>query len=221
MSDGASSPTSPPHAADRQITLQVGERRFITTRETLVAESGFFAALLSGCWDDVQEDGSYFIDADPNLFEHILRYLRRAVFPLFYDLAKGHNHALYLALLGEARYFQIPRLQNWLENKDYFHAIKVQCTVETQEDIKFLSTTLPTSVDVEYYPGWGTKKVYVCPRGVFVHRGRPESCGKSCMKAQGDADAVYDDEPCPKAVIVKKEVLLDMQSLLRGSPSPS
>jgi hypothetical protein len=95
----------PSLAADTPIHLQVGGRRFTTTKETLTEESAFFSSLLSGRWENALEDGSYFIDADPVLFEHILRYLRRGVFPLFFDTAKGHDPYLYLALLEEARYF--------------------------------------------------------------------------------------------------------------------
>ena len=62
-------------AACRPITLPVGERRFVTTAETMTQDSGFFAALFSGRWDNAQADGSYFIDADPQLFGHIMRYL--------------------------------------------------------------------------------------------------------------------------------------------------
>jgi len=39
------------------------------------------------------------------------------VLPIFYDNAKGHNHALYLALWEEAKYFQISRLEHWLKSK--------------------------------------------------------------------------------------------------------
>lgn len=48
-----------------------------------------FAALLSGRWDHERADGSFFIDADPELFEHVLRYLRHSVLPIFYVSAKG------------------------------------------------------------------------------------------------------------------------------------
>lgn len=48
-------PRLPRQAADRRIALQVGERQFVTTREALVAESGFFASLLSGRWVNAQE----------------------------------------------------------------------------------------------------------------------------------------------------------------------
>ncbi|KAF7717802.1 Uncharacterized protein PECH_008441 [Penicillium ucsense] len=92
--------------ASQQVVLQVGDRRFVTSRDTLTTESGYFAALLSGRWNDAREDGSYLIDADPYLFEHILQYLRQGVPPLFFDSAKGHDRLMYLALYTEARYFQ-------------------------------------------------------------------------------------------------------------------
>lgn len=198
-------------AQARQITLQVGESRFVTTHETPVTESPFFASLLSGRWDNALPDGSYFIDADPALFKYILRYLRRRVFPIFYDIDKGHDHALYLALLEEARYFQIARLQDWLEEKRYLGAVSVQCSLEV-EGAGYLSTTLPSDTRVEYYPGWGVKKVYVCPRRYECHRGAPEACGTKCMKVQGDADAIYDKEPVLRLLVVRKRTVLDMRA---------
>jgi hypothetical protein len=63
------------------------------------------------CYSDVQADGSYFIDADAELFEHILHYLRHGVLLVFYDKSNGHDHAQYLALLKEAEYFQITQLE--------------------------------------------------------------------------------------------------------------
>jgi hypothetical protein len=62
--------------------------------ETLKYGSDFFAALFSGRWDNARVDGSYFIDSEPQIYEHIMRYLRRGVYPIFYDNVKGHNHAL-------------------------------------------------------------------------------------------------------------------------------
>ncbi|QQK43725.1 Potassium channel tetramerization-type BTB domain [Penicillium digitatum] len=193
--DEGTGQNSPPTQA-RQITLQVGERRFVTTLQTLVPESNFFASLLSGRWDDARADGSYFLDADPTLFEHILRYLRRRVLPIFYDIGKGHDHALYLALLEEAKYFQIARLQDWLENKQYLHALSVECSIEEDEGTP-CRTTLSTDTSVKYYPGWGTKKV-------------------QCLKARGDADAVYDEEPVSRWLVVKKRTVFDMQACVAG-----
>lgn len=111
---------------DGIVTLQVGEQRFVTTPETLTRESGFFSALLSSRWDNKQPDGSYFIDVDPELFKHILRYLRRRILPIFYDKCKGHDHALYIALLEEAKYFLIPRLEKWLDERRYLQAVSVR-----------------------------------------------------------------------------------------------
>ena len=206
---------SPP-AADGQVTLQVGERQFLTTRSTLVRESGFFASLLSGRWDNGREDGSYFIDADANLFEHILRYLRRGVLPVFYDKARGHDNALYLALLEEAKYFQIPRLIDWLEREHYVRALKIEHTAYEADDVEELCVTRDTESDVEYYPTWKAEKVYVCPRGIPVHRGDPRACGKNCWKVQGDADSTYEEEQVLRTLVVKKRTVLDSQACLAG-----
>lgn len=84
------------------------------------------------------EDGPYVIDADANLFEHVLRYLRRGVFPLFYEESKGHNFGLYLALLKEARYFKIKRLEQWLDKKRYLDTVKTEYSATELEGVKNL-----------------------------------------------------------------------------------
>ncbi|KAB5578302.1 hypothetical protein GE09DRAFT_1052363 [Coniochaeta sp. 2T2.1] len=120
------------------------------------------------------------------LFDHILRYLRRGVLPIFFDQARGHDYALYLSLLEEARYFGIFRLEEWLANKRYLNVFEIKRTLEIRGDdlpLKVLEghdETLTTNVVVKYHSWWGTKKIYVCPRGIPVHRGRPEACGKQC-----------------------------------------
>ncbi|TEY39010.1 hypothetical protein BOTCAL_0472g00030 [Botryotinia calthae] len=200
-------------AAGGPITLQVGERRFVTTRNTMTGESHFFAALLSGRWDsNEQADGSYFIDADPDLFEHILRYLRRSVLPIFYDPIKGHDHALYLALLEEARYFQITRLENYLKKKIYLCAVKTCSSVEELEG--FWSETRSTDENVEYHPRWETKKVYICPRGIGVHRGNPSACGRQCKNARGDSEYIYEDVPVLKTLVIRKQLVVDQTACI-------
>jgi len=109
------------------IVLQVGNRQFTTLRDSLTVKSEFFHSLLSGRWEhNRQKDGSFFIDANEDVFEHILDYLRRGVFPLFYDGSKGHDFAKYLSVLEEARYFQIEPLQKWLEEKRYLEVVKIR-----------------------------------------------------------------------------------------------
>ena len=81
------------------VTIQVGERAFTTTQDTL-SKSGFLTAMLSGSGEgDLLDNGSYFIDADPDIFEYVLRYLRYGIFPLFYDQSRGHDYHRYLAVL--------------------------------------------------------------------------------------------------------------------------
>ncbi|OOF94197.1 hypothetical protein ASPCADRAFT_36969, partial [Aspergillus carbonarius ITEM 5010] len=166
-------------------------------------ESTFFTSLLSSRWiSNALPDGGYFIDADPILFEHILRYLRRGIYPLFYSPDKGHDYALYAALLEEARYFGICRLQTWLEEKRYRNAVEVRTWTETIDD----GDTRPVNEWVEVYPKWGINKIYVCPRGITVHRGWPAACGRQCHNARDGGEYQYDEEPVVKLFVVHKEV---------------
>jgi hypothetical protein len=74
-----------------------------------------------------QSDGSYFIDADPELFEHLLRFMRRpSVFPLFYNTIQGFDYGLYSRLQEEANYFQIDTLYEWIKEKQYLLAVKIE-----------------------------------------------------------------------------------------------
>jgi hypothetical protein len=95
-------------------TIKTSQRNFITDPERWSGQSLYFKRLFSGEWNDKQEDGSYFIETDAAIFEHILRYLRTGILPLFYDREKGHDFALYQAVLEEAKYFVINRLEKWI-----------------------------------------------------------------------------------------------------------
>lgn len=168
--------STPELAHTAKITLQVGERRFNTTRETLIRDSPFFATLLSDQGGHPQEDGSYFVDADGDLFEHVLRYLRRGVFPIFYDKLKGHDYALYLALLQEAKYFGIVQLQNWLEHKNFLQAVKITYTYEgahdkTENGPPIATLTTPANTEVEWLNvNFRAEKGWICPHEISSHR---------------------------------------------------
>lgn len=56
-------------------------------------------------------------------------------------------------------------------------------------------SVVPSGMTLEYHPRWGSKKVYVCHRGLLQHRGRPEACGRRCQAARGDDDARFEEEP--------------------------
>jgi hypothetical protein len=102
------------------------------------------------------------------------------------------------------------------ENRQYLSALSVECSLEQIEEPGELSARLPSDTAVEYYPKWGAKKVYVCPRGIYCHRGQPERCGAKCMKAQGDADAVYIEELALRVLVVRKRIVLDMHACMHG-----
>ncbi|KAI4952145.1 hypothetical protein J4E91_003607 [Alternaria rosae] len=112
----------------KTLILDIGGRKFKVSRDTLRAESGLFRHQLSGRFPwEPEANGSYFLDADPDLFEHLLRFMRRPeVLPLFYDAAKGYDYDLYNRLEAESQYFQIDVLHDWIKEKKYLNAIRVQ-----------------------------------------------------------------------------------------------
>ena len=64
-----------PPARPRLVRLNVGGTVFTTTESTLTKESRYFAALLSGEYNDRQGD-EVFVDRDPAHFAAVLQYLR-------------------------------------------------------------------------------------------------------------------------------------------------
>ncbi|KAJ2967421.1 hypothetical protein NQ176_g9670 [Zarea fungicola] len=113
---------NPAPVLDSRIVLRVGEKQFFTTRTTL-AESQLLATLLSTC---ATHNGEYFLDADPDMFVEILRFLRTRRFPLFYDHTVGYDIGRYGELLVAAQFYQIPTLETWLEKKRYLGAVVIR-----------------------------------------------------------------------------------------------
>ncbi|OXV11449.1 hypothetical protein Egran_00794 [Elaphomyces granulatus] len=211
MSDCESLSNSPePSPLTTTVTLQVGEEWFTTTTTTLCSESAFFAAMFSGRWPNTpQPDGSYFVDADPKLFKYILRYLRDGTLPLLY--ANGAcDHGLYISLLEAAKFFGIDHLQQWIEKKRFLQAIKTSWSGNIVEGTVSLGANTTPDEDVQIYPVQTTKKVYVCPRGIYVHRGNPSACGKMCAKARAD-NFEYEEEPLLSTLIISKKTTVDYE----------
>jgi len=205
-----------PAPNDSIITLQVGDRRFTTRSHTLTKESRFFTSLLSGKWGDKHSDGSYFIDSDPAVFEHVLRYLRSGVLPLYYQKDAGHDYGLYIAVLEQADFFGIERLQEWIKEKQYLEAVKIQRSARVLESAIDLCETTSADEEVEYHYLRKTEKVFVCPRGIHIHRGKPQSCGRQCRNAQSDTADVYVDEEVLKMVERREKVIFDHELCLGG-----
>lgn len=112
------------------ITLQIGEGAFQTTVFTLSGNSTYFASLFSGRWNiGCDHDGSLFIDADPKAFEHLLRYMRTGVMPLFWSQAGGFDLGLYNSVLASADYFGVEKLVSWIKEKKFFNAVNFEYTL--------------------------------------------------------------------------------------------
>lgn len=116
------------------VTIKTSQRTFITDPKGWLGHSKYFDNLFSGKWADKQDDGSYFIESDANIFEHILRYLRTGVLPVFYDRLLGHDFPLYQSLLEESQYFAIDRLKKWLCERKYLDAVKIHYTATETQD---------------------------------------------------------------------------------------
>jgi len=199
---------------ERSITLRVGERLFTTFPSTLVAGSSFFASLLSTRWaGSKSDDDCYFVDADPELFAHILSYLRREVLPIIYDKSHGFDHAFYQALEVEAGYFGVEKLRKWVGEKGYLRAVTIQYSVEEVKGEGYsgegYSTTVDGNTERSYYPSWTIDKVYQCPRGIFVHSGNPGACGRACESAKGDGGNQYVERSLLRTLIVTKRTIFN------------
>ncbi|KAI1388633.1 BTB/POZ protein [Hypoxylon trugodes] len=199
-----------------RVTLQVGERRFTTLRDTLVGESEYFAARLSDRWSDCDEDGSYFIDSDPTLFSYILSYLRSGSLPVFFDsVTLTWDHAKYLTLLSEARYFGIEKLCVWIDKQQYLDVVTLEKTMEIIENVqksesvnRILNHPFQGDRRLDISTTWSSRQAYVCPRGIPVHYDDQSKCGRACENARDDNDGKIDYEEIPvlKAVVTTTNV---------------
>ena len=206
MSSPGGSTITPSHI-DKEITLKVGERVFNTRRETLTEKSHWFDSYLTRWNSNRQQDEPVFVDADGDVFSHVLRYLRHDIFPLFYSASKGHDYALYHAVHEQARFFQIPRLERWIEEKSYLTAVQTWISVEALPNLAAMPKFVGADTNVECHPIWKVEKVYLCPRGIPVHRGRPEACGRACRDAGEGKETEYEDEGSWIVAAVRKKTV--------------
>jgi hypothetical protein len=108
------------------IMLDVSGWKIRTEKATLQAFP-YFQNLLAR-WNDCSnrlEDGSYYIDADPKIFQHILQFMRRpSRFPLFWTKDTRFDYVLYNKVETEASHFRLYDLRDWIRNKRYLDAVK-------------------------------------------------------------------------------------------------
>ncbi|KAJ3174076.1 hypothetical protein HDU88_000043 [Geranomyces variabilis] len=110
---------------DDIVKLNVGGREFLAGQSSLTIKSPYFATLLGGGFSHQLVNDHIFIDADPDMFGHILRYLRRLQYPLFYKNGE-FDIALYAQLRAEAEFFGLERLEKWIRYKGFVSAVEVE-----------------------------------------------------------------------------------------------
>jgi hypothetical protein len=177
------------------IVLDVCGRKFRTTKSTLQT-SDYFNNLFTR-WEDCadrQEDGSFFVDADPDTFEHLLNFMRRpSRFPLYWTKEKGFDYVLYSKLAVEADFFLLHDLRDWIRKGRYLGAIRTDLRI-TKEPLLYFSGTCNTlqghPVIENFYGDTGGSGPYRCPLG--RHDGYPSSCHSNCHKERGTSGAQFD-----------------------------
>ncbi|KIW34055.1 uncharacterized protein PV07_00857 [Cladophialophora immunda] len=213
------------------VTIKTSQRTFITDPEGWLGQSLYFKALFSEKWDKKQEDGSYFIESDANIFEHILRYLRTGVLPVFYDRLTGHDFPLYQALLEESKYFAIDRLQKWLCERKYLDAVKIHyLATETQDrgsyrkhttnmpdgrtfmvEDRFVEITTSSNTETTMVPVTRQRNSFYCPDA--KHGKSTEEYCRSCIGRARDGgisvSGGWRTEDQLMWCIVRKEVVFD------------
>lgn len=171
-------------AASERIALLIGEKQFTTTRTTILPSA--VLTRLTTLQAPPVEGTPYFIDADPDLFTHILRYLRTGMYPLFYDADRGHDEPQYLALLNQAKFYEISKLEDWLASKSYFDVAQRRTWAKTMllcgegqiehlEELTHLKNEVLTILEVEESRG----KCFRCPKSNWRHDGKRASCLKA------------------------------------------
>jgi hypothetical protein len=120
-----------------------------------------------------------------------------------YDNGKGHNHALYLALLEETKYFQIPRLEHWLKGKRFLQAIKIRYFADELEG--HLGRKLEAWMNMWNITRSGRQGrcTFAHVESLFIVVTRVHVAGS--MNAQGDAENVYEDEQILKTLVIQAD----------------
>lgn len=211
---------SPPPRGTTKICMQVGERRFTTTINTLTDQSAYFRALFASRGKNMPAELHFFLDLDGDVFTHILRYLRNRVFPVFYDNAKGHDHSLYAMLLGQARFLQIPQLEQWLTAKTYLEVITVTSMITEIEFNGLFVTKTGIDTKVEFCSHVRTRG-YVCPRGIAGHMGKPENCGSKCNNARANYVDKNEDETSAAMFMTQAKIEFNQELCMQGTTSLS
>ena len=196
------------------INLDVGGKMFRVRPETL-SQSPVLRSMVNERGETSGSDSlpqnTVFIDEDPNLFEHLMGFLRHPdVFPLFYDARRGFDYDLYNKLENAADYFGIASLVTWIKEKNYVNAIKIQRGIPYKGPMDEMpAQELSGNQKEERHALVNKRRVYVCPRNIPFHRGHPERCGNECAKRRAGGPLQYDEEKWVEITSVVTTTIFD------------
>lgn len=209
QSHSSSSLVMPSHL----IVLDVSGRKYVTQEITLQA-SPYFRNLLAR-WEhcsDKQEDGSYFIDADSDIFQHILDFMRRpSKYPLFWTKQTGFNYALYNKLEAEADYFLLHDLRDWLREKHYLDAVKtiVEAMALSEYELADRHSQRRYAADIEiqgFHGSYSGERRYRNPCAIHTEANAPARGCNYCEKLIRAHGAQHDDPPKKLTLVVTRIV---------------
>ncbi|OAQ72259.1 BTB/POZ domain-containing protein [Pochonia chlamydosporia 170] len=205
-------------ASHETILLRVGEKQFHTSKHTL-SPSGYFNALFT-IHPSPQTD--FFLDADPDIFTDVLRYLRTHIYPLYHTPDNGFDVPRYHALLAQARLLQLDELAAWVSNKEYLNAVWTKT--------RFVSATLYGDRQLEQLQNnlWSNEertrsfsfkqadsRAWKCPAGVYLHDGDKAACVKARCPGFGGEHVVsmrtFKIDAIVEKVEIREDVLVEMR----------
>ena len=120
--------------------------------------------------------------------------MRTGVCPVFWQATTGHDFVLYDRLLVEARFFRVGTLVHWLEEQEYLGAVEVTRSMRVSEGDEIPQNKTGRGSLTQWIPMWKANRVYICPRGIAVHHGDINRCGRQCRNAQDDSGPKYAKE---------------------------
>ena len=119
---------------------------------------------------------------------------------------------MYIRIMKTAEFLVIPELATWIKDKKYLQAIITTRSIHTYDSEDFsLDASSDAATSHSYHPTWQTEKIYVCPRGIIVHRGDKMKCGRQCANARGDEEDQFEEESVCKIMEVTEKTTFNLQ----------
>jgi hypothetical protein len=195
--------------AHDQIMLDVSGRKF-RTQKSVLSVSPYFEHVFERWQDsaDLQADGSFYVDADPDTFEHLLNFMRRpSRFPLYWTKKDGFDYALYCRVEAEADYFMLEGLRDWIKQRKYLKVVATVLRTQTAESRQHLKG----DVTIEKYIVRKAGSV-LCPFGIN-HRC---SDNDDCRRARAN-NGLQKRDPTDEVLVVVTEFHFNNEILVNDT----